>query len=264
MISNLFNSKFKPHAILLIENKMCNVDQFITDFILSFVDKNDLTTINAIHNNSYLDLIKLDASESVKKQDTQYIINQFSMTSQEKNGNKFYVIKNVDRLNIQSSNSLLKFLEEPKANTYAILTTKVPHLVLNTIKSRCQSFIMKTDEYSFLNSLKSYNLNEQQIKLIKELYYDLDSIKLDLENKVFLKVYDLTQQLEKDIKNVFTIKAVLEQFKKLDYYQIELFLKITNFNINGNKILLNLIDEIKFMPPKVLIFNKICNVLENK
>lgn len=53
-----------------------------------------------------------------------------------------YIINLVENMNVQAINSLLKFLEEPPANTYAFLTTENETKVLPTILSRCEKLRM--------------------------------------------------------------------------------------------------------------------------
>jgi DNA polymerase-3 subunit delta' len=52
---------------------------------------------------------------------------------------KIFLITGADRMNEQSSNALLKVLEEPPEESILILTTSYPHLLLPTILSRCQT-----------------------------------------------------------------------------------------------------------------------------
>lgn len=51
---------------------------------------------------------------------------------------KVFYIKDADRMNEQSSNALLKVLEEPPEESVLILSTTRPHLLLPTVLSRCQ------------------------------------------------------------------------------------------------------------------------------
>jgi len=51
---------------------------------------------------------------------------------------KVYMISQADRMSVSASNSLLKFLEEPNAETVAILITEQQQQMLPTILSRCQ------------------------------------------------------------------------------------------------------------------------------
>lgn len=53
-------------------------------------------------------------------------------------GKKIFIIFNADMMNAEASNSLLKTLEEPLADTILILTTSTKDQLLQTIISRCQ------------------------------------------------------------------------------------------------------------------------------
>lgn len=52
---------------------------------------------------------------------------------------RVFLIEDADRLNEQSSNALLKTLEEPPATSHIILLTSRPASLLPTIRSRCQA-----------------------------------------------------------------------------------------------------------------------------
>ncbi len=62
---------------------------------------------------------------------------EFNKTSIEP-GPKVYIIKDIDTINVQAANSLLKFYEEPHPNIHAILTTSNINRILPTIISRSQ------------------------------------------------------------------------------------------------------------------------------
>lgn len=51
---------------------------------------------------------------------------------------RLFIIEDADRLNEESSNALLKTLEEPPPTTHLILVTSRPAALLPTIRSRCQ------------------------------------------------------------------------------------------------------------------------------
>lgn len=51
---------------------------------------------------------------------------------------RIFIIEEADKLNPQSSNALLKTLEEPPATSHLILITSRPASLLPTIRSRCQ------------------------------------------------------------------------------------------------------------------------------
>ncbi len=54
-------------------------------------------------------------------------------------GMRVVVLVQADALNIAAQNALLKALEEPGAHTLILLLSERPHLLLPTIKSRCQT-----------------------------------------------------------------------------------------------------------------------------
>ena len=51
---------------------------------------------------------------------------------------KFYIIEDAETMGVQAANAFLKTLEEPPGDTRIVLTTTRPHLMLQTILSRCQ------------------------------------------------------------------------------------------------------------------------------
>lgn len=61
-------------------------------------------------------------------------------TSAQQGGYKVVIFEQADSLNVASQNALLKSLEEPTRNSLLVLQTEHPHLLLPTIKSRCQIF----------------------------------------------------------------------------------------------------------------------------
>ncbi len=52
---------------------------------------------------------------------------------------RFFIIDDADKMNDESSNALLKTLEEPPSTTYIFLVTSRPDSLLPTIRSRCQT-----------------------------------------------------------------------------------------------------------------------------
>jgi DNA polymerase-3 subunit delta' len=65
------------------------------------------------------------------------LIDWASQTAQQ-SGWKVCIIEPADKMNIQSSNALLKCLEEPPSRTLIILVTDQPNRLLPTLRSRCQ------------------------------------------------------------------------------------------------------------------------------
>ncbi|PLR65726.1 DNA polymerase III subunit delta' [Bacillus sp. UMB0893] len=80
---------------------------------------------------------------SIKKWQIQDLQGEFTKTGVE-SSKKLYIISHADKMTANAANSLLKFLEEPNANTMAILMTEQVHQILNTIISRCQTLTFQT------------------------------------------------------------------------------------------------------------------------
>lgn len=80
--------------------------------------------------------------ESVSMDDIRGLIHRLSLKSFY-NKAKVAVLCDVDEYNIFCLNALLKTLEEPKGESFIILTTKNSGAVPATIKSRCQKISMK-------------------------------------------------------------------------------------------------------------------------
>ncbi len=62
----------------------------------------------------------------------------FAQTTSARGRGKVVVLHPVERMNMASSNALLKTLEEPAGNSRLVLSTSAPDMLLPTIRSRCQ------------------------------------------------------------------------------------------------------------------------------
>lgn len=72
---------------------------------------------------------------SIKKEQIQALQAEFSKKAAE-NAPKVYIIEDAEKMSVSAANSLLKFLEEPMKNTYALLLTENKEMLLPTIRSR--------------------------------------------------------------------------------------------------------------------------------
>ena len=122
---------------------------------------------------------------------------------------KVYIINNAEKLNPSSSNSLLKFLEEPEDNIVAILITNNKYQLLDTIISRCQiitlnNTIVANDTLEIIANIL-YN-EEDKIKEYIENIENLEKIDniikfvMYYEKNGFIKTYTNIQKLLKTYK----------------------------------------------------------------
>ena len=147
---------------------------------------------------------------------------------------RFVLIDNIEFLNLNSINALLKILEEPSENTYFILINNCVK-ILSTLKSRCLEFKITLSNLESLNVAKKLidtNIDEQ--------------INKDLINYYFTpgKIYNLikfSNEFDIDIKNLGLkdlIYLIIDQryYKKdssIRYLIFELIEFYLRYNLNS-------------------------------
>jgi len=111
---------------------------------------------------------------SIKKQQIQLLQEEFSKTGVESN-QKLYMIIHADRMTVNAANSLLKFLEEPHQQTFAILVTEQMQKMLPTILSRCQtlSFRPLSNDH-LIHKLVELGVKKDHAPIIAQLTNNLD------------------------------------------------------------------------------------------
>ena len=125
----------KETAIYMAKSILCDHPEPLADETCS--------TCNRVENGEYPDFVLCDGSQaSIKKEEITSLVSAFQQTALERKGIRIYVIHLVENMTVESVNALLKFLEEPPAHAYAILTTENESKVLPTIVSRCQAIRM--------------------------------------------------------------------------------------------------------------------------
>lgn len=128
----------------------------------------------------------------IKKEQILSLEHEFSMTalSGEK---RVFIINGIDKCNVQSANSLLKFLEEAHENCFGILLTENINATLPTIISRSQVLhFKKLSKETVYEELTSSGVEETLSKILSNITNDTkdamdiisDGIIIDLVNKV--------------------------------------------------------------------------------
>ncbi|MDR0935031.1 MAG: hypothetical protein LBM03_01840 [Erysipelotrichaceae bacterium] len=106
---------------------------------------NKCITCSRVDDNNYPDFVVLDGAKgSIKKDMILELETNFDKAAYETKGKKIYILNLVETINVSAINSILKFLEEPKKEVYAFLTTNNITNVLPTIVSRCQVLRVKS------------------------------------------------------------------------------------------------------------------------
>jgi DNA polymerase-3 subunit delta' len=168
-------------------------------------------TCQRIENNDYPDVLLFDGKErTIKKEDIDTITSNFSRTALEEKGKTIYIINLVENMTTEAVNSLLKFLEEPGKDTYAILTTENESKVLPTIISRVQSIrLILIDKKTIIEEAKSIGVPDEDAELLSSFYNNAELIKEKFNDKFY-------QNIKEEIFNM--LKQLLDdRFMTIEY-----------------------------------------------
>ena len=155
-IISLYDNKKMPTKILLSGKKglgKSTMAYHIINYILSNdedfkYDKDNLTvceknkSFKLIQNNSHPNFYLIDILKDKKNIDVAQIREMITYTNKSSFNDKarFILIDNIENLNKNSINALLKIIEEPNENVFFILINNNEKYILPTLKSRCLTF----------------------------------------------------------------------------------------------------------------------------
>lgn len=247
---------------------LSNIDDQILQNIYKRIDNEEYTELKII----------LPSGNFIKKE--QLLELQNSVMNKPVEGNKIvYIIKNCERLNSSSANSILKFLEEPADDIIAILLTDNIDAVMPTIKSRCQILNFKNMKQSYDNQkkFKKYILPENvekddeqldeliglSIEFIKEVekkklntfiyekdllfdrFISPDDIRIMLDTLLCIYVDSLYSIMNKEIKYMFNKEEIIEYIKEKNN-QLDIIKKISIINDIKNQLKMNVNTKLLF------------------
>ena len=275
---NLYKNKNLPNKILLSGTKgigKSTMAYHFINYVLSedekyFYDiKNfkinpENRSFKLIQNKTSQNFILIDIHAEKKNIDISQIrnlINNLQKTSFNSKP-RFILIDNIEFLNLNSVNALLKILEEPTINSYFILINN-DKKILPTLKSRCINFrisLSNRESIEVSNKLinqnvfdvinhnlldyyaspgKIYNL----IKFSEENKIDLKEIDLnDLINiiisKNFYKKNNLIQNLILDFIELYLVKNISKKYSEFYTYFLKKIDKTKRFNLDFESLLI--------------------------
>lgn len=144
VLNNAIANNKISHAYLFDSNGNSDVYNIVFSFVKMLIindisDENERKNIcQRIDDSNYVDVKIIEPNGMwIKKEQVLDLQNEFSKKSFE-GKKKIYIIKSADKMNSQTANSILKFLEEPIDEIIAILVVDNINLMLPTIISRCQ------------------------------------------------------------------------------------------------------------------------------
>ena len=227
-INSLENEKLS-HAYLLVGAPGTPLKEVATYLAKSIIcDARDPLACNncisclRIEHNNYPDFLVFDGSkESIKKDYIESIESQFEKTAVERKGIMVYVIHLIENMTNVAINSILKFLEEPKKNVYAFLTTNNENSILPTIVSRCQTMHLKLiDREEVIEGAVDFGVSKDDAELLSYFFNDseliFDFLKDEDKSKSYLDskkaIEELLIELEKDNRReaIFYMQTKIE------------------------------------------------------
>ena len=253
------------HAYLLVgENgtPLAEVAKFIAASIILKEENEEPFEIEGkngydrILSNTFGDFVYLDAKNgSVKIDEIRFLEEKFSKTAEEKYGIKVAIINGVENLANDSSNALLKFLEEPLPDTYIFLLTENEFALLPTIKSRVQTIHFNNlSQELLLQEANEYGDLPKEAEILSFFYNDSELIAEKSQDETTIKLINLVvSTLEKAKNNRLVMNevynSVLKQVKdkitaRLFFDYLIIFFKGALKFKNGRNTILKSYDNI--------------------
>ena len=254
-ITELYNNRKMPNKILLSGKKGSGKATFAYHLVNFFLSKNEEFKYNLTENkinpenksfkllqsSSHPNFYLIDLLAEKKNIDVAQIRGMISYTNKStfNNQDRFIMIDNVEYLNKNSINALLKIIEEPNENIYFILIANSEKNILPTLKSRCIKFKIHfsfDETVNICNQILNQNiLNELNHDLINYYCTPGEIIKLVQfaeEKQINLKDHDVSSIISLIIENTYYKKNIF--IKNLLINFIELFL-LKRYKASNNK-----------------------------
>jgi len=156
-----------------------------------------------------------------------------------------YIIKNCEKMNKESANTMLKFLEEPDGNVIGFFITNHQDNVMLTIQSRCQHINVIFDNELY----EEFDIDENKYSELKNIInVYLEKIEVEKKELILYNKKHLSELEKEDIKKLFQIMLQIYKSELSNRYGINNLsfnYKFIN-NLSNENILkkINLIVEI--------------------
>ncbi len=250
------------------------LNKFVKDILnIEFKDNNFDHHLNLFKNNSHpnIKIIEKEIDTKTRKIKSNITINQIrklkiflNSTSIMQNSSKIVIIDSADYLNISSSNSMLKILEEPKVNTYIFLISNQISLLLPTIRSRCLKIKLNSHNLNNFYSIIKDNINEisnEEINFYYELTYGSPGMAVLYYNNDFLNIFKssikclLSNDLDDDKINLSNVLSKFNNDEFSNYLSMIKFILIIANKLKVNKNDKSLINIPNYSELELLSFN---------
>ena len=237
-----------------IINQILSSDEDLSYDSENFRINSDNRSFKLVTNKSNPNFISIDVDEDKKSIDINQIRNLILTLNKSSFNSKprFVLIDNIELLNINSVNALLKILEEPNDNIYFILINNNKK-ILPTLKSRCLNYKIH------LTSSQSFDITN---KILGENFMDL--INHQLFNNystpgLILNLLNFANDNNMDLKDTnlrdFIKKILIEKKYKKDQFIKHLLYSLIEIYFSNNVS----VNNINLLTMKNYFLNKIKN-----
>ena len=128
---------------------------------------------------------------SIRKEDILALQEAFSTSALSEGQKQTYILEGYDHATPAASNSLLKFLEEPKDNLVGILIVDELANVLPTIVSRCQLIPFRARSREALEGeLSTWIADQELVSILAKAGYDWNKANFLLEEEAAFEIRD--------------------------------------------------------------------------
>ncbi|MBQ2910209.1 MAG: hypothetical protein IJE53_05335 [Bacilli bacterium] len=245
IINNIVSFNKVSHAYMIEIDNYEEDFNCVLDFVKLILDNKNENNISAlIDSGNYPDLNIIEPDGNVIKKQQVIKLQENFRNKSFLNNKMIYIIKEADKLNDASGNTILKFLEEPEDDIIAILVTTNRYKVIETILSRCQVLSLQDnnlnvdisdniiDLVKFIIKKDALFVNYQYIMdnilidkvVAREILNEIEVIFINYLNYISDKnSYDCNNDIVKILSNVDIdkitnyIAIIEEEVQKLDY-----------------------------------------------
>ena len=259
-IIKLYVDKKMPNKILLSGKKgsgKATLAYHIINYILSLnedskynLNKFNINTENKsyklVQNYSHPNFYLIDLINDKKNNDVGQIREMITYTNKSSFNKipRFVLIDNIENLNINSVNALLKIIEEPNEGIFFILINNNEKKILPTLKSRCLTFKIHLTFDESIN-ITNHLLNKNVFELINS-----DIINYYITPGEIINLINLADEKKINLLN-YNLITLLNLLINSGYYKKNRPVKIIIINL----IELFFLKEYKLTNPKISLLN---------
>ncbi|MDA9042461.1 AAA family ATPase [Candidatus Pelagibacter sp.] len=236
----LYKQKKMPNKILLSGKKglgKATLTYHLINYILSeneeykynlenFSINNDNKSYKLLQNNSHPNFYLIDLLTEKKSIDVSQIREMINYTNKSTFNNmaRFVLIDNVENLNKNSVNALLKIIEEPNENVFFILINNSEKNILPTLKSRCLTFKIS------LTFNESLNISNSILKKNVFEFINYDLLSYYNSPGEIISLFNFAEEKSINLKD-HTVSSFINLIIENNYYKKNKPIKVLLINL---------------------------------